>query len=141
MSRLPRHIGYRLQSRPAPILSASRGTRAKDLLPSRCLNRSSPASSPAADCTAFAYPAIQRDFLKGRVALVGCPKLDATGPFVDKLAEILRANEIRDITVLHMTVPCCAQLDSLVAEAMKRSGSDVPCRSFVVGIEGTLTSD
>lgn len=95
----------------------------------------------AADCTAFAYPAIQQDFLKGRVALVGCPKLDETGPFVDKLAEILLANEIRDITVLHMTVPCCAQLDRLVAEAMKRSGIDVPWRSFVVGIEGTLTSD
>jgi ferredoxin len=95
----------------------------------------------AADCTAFAYPAIQQDFLKGRVALVGCPKLDETGPFVDKLAEILLANEIRDITVLHMTVPCCAQLDRLVAEAVKRSGIGVPWRSFVVGIEGTLTSD
>jgi len=95
----------------------------------------------AADCTAFAYPAIQQDFLKGRVVLVGCPKLDETGPFVDKLAEILLTNEIRDITVLHMTVPCCAQLDRLVAEAMKRSGIDVPWRTVVVGIEGTLTSD
>ncbi len=95
----------------------------------------------AADCTAFAYPAIQQDFLKGRVALVGCPKLDETGLFVDKLAEILKANEIRDITVLHMTVPCCAQLNSLVAEAVKISGIDVPLRSFVVGIDGTLISD
>jgi ferredoxin len=95
----------------------------------------------AADCTAFAYPAIQQDFLKGRVALVGCPKLDETGLFVDKLAEILKANEIHDITVLHMTVPCCAQLDSLVAEAVKISGIDVPSRSFVVGIDGTLASD
>ena len=64
----------------------------------------------AGDCTAFAYPAIQQDFIKGRVALVGCPKLDDTAPFVDKLSEILKANEIRDITVLHMTVPCCSQL-------------------------------
>jgi hypothetical protein len=69
----------------------------------------------AADCTAFAYPAIQQDFLKGRIALVGCPKLDETGSFVDKSAEILRANEVRDMTVLHMTVPCCAQLEKLVA--------------------------
>ncbi len=49
----------------------------------------------AGDCTAFAYPNIQRDFIKGRVALVGCPKLDETGSFVDKLTEILKANEIR----------------------------------------------
>ncbi|MCX6678801.1 MAG: 4Fe-4S binding protein [Methanothrix sp.] len=67
----------------------------------------------AGDCTAFAYPAIQQDFVKGRVALVGCPKLDETAPFVDKLSEILKANEIRDITVLHMTVPCCSQLETL----------------------------
>jgi hypothetical protein len=92
----------------------------------------------AGDCTAFAYPNIQRDFIKGRVALVGCPKLDETDPFVDKLTEILKANEIRDITVLHMTVPCCAQLERLVAEAVKRSGKDMPQKSFRVGIDGTL---
>lgn len=92
----------------------------------------------AGDCTAFAYPDINRDFIKGRVALVGCPKLDETGPFVDKLTEILLANEIRDITVLYMTVPCCAKLERLVAEAVKRSGKDVPQKSFKIGIDGTL---
>jgi Fe-S-cluster-containing hydrogenase component 2 len=92
----------------------------------------------AGDCTAFAYPDINRDFIKGRVALVGCPKLDETGPFVDKLSEILKVNEIRDITVLHMTVPCCAQLEGLVSEAVKRSGKDVPQKNFVVGIDGIL---
>ena len=91
----------------------------------------------AGDCTAFAYPDINRDFIKGRVALVGCPKLDETGPFVDKLTEILKANEIRDITVLYMTVPCCAKLERLVAEAVKRSGKDVPQKSFKIGIDGT----
>jgi ferredoxin len=90
----------------------------------------------AGDCTAFACPNIQGDFIKGRVALVGCPKLDETGPFVDKLTEILKANEIQDITVLHMTVPCCARLEGLVAEAVKRSGKDVPQKSFKVGIDG-----
>ena len=95
----------------------------------------------AGDCTAFAYPAIQQDFIKGRVALVGCPKLDDTEPFVDKLSEILKANEIRDITVLYMTVPCCAQLETLVAEALKRSGKNVPQKSFVVGIDGKLLAE
>ena len=68
----------------------------------------------AGDCTAFAYTTIQKDFIRGRIALVICPKLDNTVPFVEKLAEILKANEIRDIAVLHMTVPCCAQLRDLV---------------------------
>jgi Fe-S-cluster-containing hydrogenase component 2 len=94
----------------------------------------------AGDCTAFAYPDIQKDFIRGRVVLVGCPKLDETGPFVEKLAEILRQNEIKDISVLHMTVPCCSQLRELVAEAVRRSGKDVPVESHVVGIEGNLAS-
>jgi NAD-dependent dihydropyrimidine dehydrogenase PreA subunit len=94
----------------------------------------------AGDCTAFAYPAIQEDFIRGRVALVGCPKLDETEPFVEKLAEILRQNEIKDISVLHMTVPCCSQLQTLVAEAVRLSGKDVPVKSHVVGIEGKLAS-
>ncbi|MCX6674246.1 MAG: 4Fe-4S binding protein [Methanothrix sp.] len=95
----------------------------------------------AGDCTAFAYPAIQQDFIKGRVALVGCPKLDDAAPFVDKLSEILKANEIRDIAVLHMTVPCCAQLQGLVAEAVLQSGKDVPQKSYVVGIDGKLNQE
>ena len=95
----------------------------------------------AGDCTAFAYPAIQQDFIKGRVTLVGCPKLDDTAPFVDKLSEILKVNEIRDIAVLHMTVPCCAELEALVAEALKRSGKGVPQKSYVVGIDGKLQTD
>ena len=95
----------------------------------------------AGDCTAFAYPGIQKDFISGRVALVGCPKLDDTGRFAEKLSEILKANEIRDITVLHMTVPCCAALSSLVSEAVKRSGKDVPQKSYVVGIGGKLQTD
>ncbi len=95
----------------------------------------------AADCTAFAYPGIQKDFIKGRVTLVGCPKLDETEPFINRFTEILKANDIKDITVLHMTVPCCAQLDKLVLEAIKRSGKKVPVESYVVGIEGNLIKD
>lgn len=95
----------------------------------------------AGDCTAFAYPAIQQDFIRGRVALVGCPKLDETRPFVDKLAAILKMNEIRDITILHMTVPCCAQLEGLAREAVKRSMKAVPLQSFVVGIDGRLVRE
>jgi len=92
----------------------------------------------AGDCTAFAYPTIQQDFIKGRAVLVGCPKLDDTAPFVDKLTEILKANDIRDITVLRMTDHCCSHLEGLVAEALKRSGKKGPQKSYVVGIDGKL---
>lgn len=92
----------------------------------------------AGDCTAFAYPAIQQEFIKGRALLVGCPKLDETEPFVEKLAEILRQNEIQDIAVLHMTVPCCSQLARLVKKAVQQSGKEVPVMSYVVGIDGRL---
>jgi ferredoxin len=95
----------------------------------------------AGDCTAFAYPAIQQEFIRGRVALVGCPKLDEKDPFIEKLTAILEANDIRDITVLHMTVPCCAQLERVVAQAVSRSGKSLPVKSFVVGIDGTVTKE
>jgi Pyruvate/2-oxoacid:ferredoxin oxidoreductase delta subunit len=94
----------------------------------------------AADCTGFAYSDIQRDFIKGRVTLVGCPKLDEKDLFTEKLVQILQANEIRDITVLHMTVPCCSNLEGMVSDAVLRSGKKVPLKSFVVGIDGCLTA-
>lgn len=94
----------------------------------------------AGDCTAFACPDIQNKFIRGRVVLVGCPKLDDDKPFVEKLTEIFRQNEIKDISVLHMTVPCCARLTELVGEAIKRSGKDVPGESHEVGINGHITA-
>ena len=60
----------------------------------------------AADCTAYAYGAFHRDFIRGRVVLVGCPKLDE-GDYTDKLTEIFRRNDVRSVTVARMEVPCC----------------------------------
>lgn len=93
----------------------------------------------AADCTGFACPGIHEDFLKGRIALVGCPKLDDRRQYVEKLSEILRSNEIKDITVLHMEVPCCSNLLKLVSDAIKLSGKSLPVRQFVVGIRGDIS--
>jgi NAD-dependent dihydropyrimidine dehydrogenase PreA subunit len=90
----------------------------------------------AADCTGFAYPAIHRDFIRGRVTIVGCPKLDDQKQFVDNLADILKNNEIKEITVLQMTVPCCSQITRLVSSAVKKSGREVPIASHNVGIRG-----
>ena len=67
----------------------------------------------AADCSAYACPSVA-DFIKGRVVLIGCPKLDETKLFVEKLTEILHTNDVLDVTILHMEVPCCTNLVRLV---------------------------
>jgi Pyruvate/2-oxoacid:ferredoxin oxidoreductase delta subunit len=94
----------------------------------------------AADCSAFAAASIS-DFIKGRVVLIGCPKLDETGPFVEKLSEILTQNEVKDITILHMEVPCCSNLVRLVIEAMKKSGKDIALNLFVCMIDGSVVNE
>jgi hypothetical protein len=94
----------------------------------------------AADCSAFACPTIPY-FIKCRVVLIGCPKLDETVPFVEKLIEILRSNDILDITVLHMEVPCCTDLVRLVSEAVKQSGKKIPINQFVCMIGGNVTEE
>lgn len=94
----------------------------------------------AADCSAFACPSID-DFIKGKVVLIGCPRLDETKPFVEKLTEILQNNDILDITVLHMEVPCCTNLVRLVSEALKRSGKKIPLCQFICMIGGSVTKE
>lgn len=94
----------------------------------------------AADCSAFACPSIA-DFIKGKVVLIGCPKLDETKPFVEKLTEILHTNDVLDITVLHMEVPCCTNLLRLVSEAVNRSGKKIPICQFICMIGGSVTKE
>jgi Fe-S-cluster-containing hydrogenase component 2 len=94
----------------------------------------------AADCSAYACPSVA-DFIKGKVVLIGCPKLDETKPFVEKLTEILHTNDILDITILHMEVPCCTNLVMLVSEAVNRSGKKIPLSQFVCMIGGSVTKE
>src|SRR5271157_1892606 len=94
----------------------------------------------AADCSAYACPSIA-DFIKGKVVLIGCPKLDETKPFVEKLTEILRGNDILDISIIHMEVPCCTNLLRLVSEALKLSGKKIPLSQFVCMIGGSVTKE
>jgi len=95
----------------------------------------------AGDCTAFAFAAMHPDFIRGRVTVIGCPKLDDTAAYISKLADILSANAIRDITVVHMEVPCCGNLRRLIEEAVQRAGSSVPVRSYTVRRTGELLED
>ena len=90
----------------------------------------------AADCVPFAYPEFHRDFIKGRVLVNACPKLDDTGPYVDKLAAMIANNNVQSVTVTIMEVPCCRGLAMLAATAVKQSGKDVPVEVVVIGING-----
>lgn len=90
----------------------------------------------AADCVPFAYPEFHRDFIKGRVLVNACPKLDDTSPYVDKLAAMIANNNVQSVTVTIMEVPCCRGLAMLANEAVKKSGKDVPVEVVVIGING-----
>jgi len=92
----------------------------------------------AADCVAFSYPDFHQDFLKDRVLLMGCPKLDAATIYEEKIAEILKLNNIKSITLLHMEVPCCFGLKQIVSEALRLSGKKIPLKEVTVGIKGDI---
>lgn len=95
----------------------------------------------AADCVPFAFPDFHNRFIKGRVALVGCPKLDDPGYYTDKLTEIFRMNEIKSITVVYMEVPCCGGLVQLVHKALIQSGKHIPLSFLKIGIRGDILDE
>ena len=93
----------------------------------------------AADCTAFAHPTFYQDFLRGRVTLIGCPKLDAID-YSEKLTEIFAGNEIKSITVTRMIVPCCGGLEYAVKTAIKASGKDIPLQVVTIDTKGNIVA-
>ena len=91
----------------------------------------------AADCTAYAYGDFHRDFLQGKILLVGCPKLDAVD-YSEKLTQIFGANSIRSVTVLRMEVPCCGGLERAVKTAVANSGKNIPVQVVTVTTDGKI---
>lgn len=91
----------------------------------------------AADCTAYAYAAFQKDFMKGKVTLIGCPKLDAVD-YSDKLSDIIANNEIQDVTIVRMEVPCCGGMEMAVKKALQLSGKQIPCQIVTISIQGEI---
>lgn len=91
----------------------------------------------AADCTAYAYGNFHEDFIRGRVCLIGCPKLDQTD-YAEKLAEIFAANDIKSITLARMQVPCCGGLEKAVMRALLASGKSIPCEVKVISSDGKI---
>ena len=94
----------------------------------------------AADCAPFAYADFQEDLLKGKALAIACPKLDDTGPYVDKLTAMITESNIRSLTVVHMEVPCCNGLISMARQAITNSGRDVPLETVCIGIKGEKKS-
>ena len=91
----------------------------------------------AADCTAYAYGDFHREFIRGRITLIGCPKLDE-GDYTEKLTEIIRQNDIRSVTVVRMQVPCCGGLERAAVNALKASGKFIPWQIRVVSTDGRI---
>lgn len=92
----------------------------------------------AADCTAYAYANFHRDFIKGHITLVGCPKLDSVD-YSEKLFEIIANNNIKSVTVVRMEVPCCGGLEDAVKTALRNSGKMIPWQVVTVSTDGQIT--
>lgn len=91
----------------------------------------------AADCTAYAYANIHEDYMKGKITLIGCSKLDAVD-YSDKLTGIVKNNDIKNITVLRMEVPCCGGIGMAVKRAVQNSGKEIPVQVATVSVKGSI---
>ena len=91
----------------------------------------------AADCTAYAYANFHQTFMRGKVTLVGCPKLDAVD-YSEKLTEIIRSNEIQEVTIVRMEVPCCGGLEMAAKKALQASGKFIPWQVVTISIDGKI---
>lgn len=91
----------------------------------------------AADCTAYAYGAFHERFIKGRITLVGCSKLDSVD-YSEKLTEIIRQNDIKDVTVVRMEVPCCGGIENAVKAALQNSGKFIPWQVVTISTGGRI---
>lgn len=92
----------------------------------------------AADCAAYAYGDFHREFIDGRVTMIGCPKLDDIDAYREKITAILTRHDIKSVTVVRMEVPCCGGIVNAVRRAMLDSGTIVPYREVVIGLDGTI---
>ena len=91
----------------------------------------------AADCTAYAYANMHEDFMKGKITLIGCPKLDAVD-YSDKLTEIIKNNDIKSVTLVRMDVPCCGGLQYAAEIALRESGKSIPRQIVTIGRDGRI---
>ena len=91
----------------------------------------------AADCTAYAYGGFHQKFIRNRITLIGCPKLDE-GDYTDKLTAILAQNDIKSVTVVRMEVPCCGGIEQAVKRALQQSGKFIPWQVATISTDGRI---
>ena len=124
---------------------------AKTFIPSRLRNfpiqiKLAPVNAPyfagadlliTADCTAYSYGNFHNEFMKDKVTLITCPKLDMVN-YAEKLTQIFASNDIRSVTVTRMTVPCCGGLPFAVKTALENSGRDIPLNVVTISPDGRI---
>lgn len=91
----------------------------------------------AADCTAYAYGNFHERFIRGRITLIGCPKLDE-GDYYDKLYEIISRNNIKSLTIVRMEVPCCGGIENAAKRALQASGKFIPWQVVTISTDGRI---
>ena len=91
----------------------------------------------AADCTAYAYANMHGEFMRGKVTIIGCPKLDAVD-YTDKLTQIIRDNDIKSVTIVRMEVPCCGGLQRAAENALRNSGKFIPWQVVTISRDGRI---
>ena len=94
----------------------------------------------AADCTAYAYANMHSEFMKGKITIIGCPKLDDID-YSEKLTQIIKQNNIKSVTIVRMEVPCCGGLEYAAKEAIKQSGKFLPWQVVTISIDGKMIND
>ena len=91
----------------------------------------------AADCTAYAYASFHEDFIKNKITVIGCPKLD-DADYSEKLTQIISQNDIKSVTVVRMEVPCCGGIENAVKTALKNSGKFIPWQVKIISTDGKI---
>ena len=94
----------------------------------------------AADCTAYAYANFHQEFIRNRITLIGCPKLDE-GDYSEKLTEIIRQNDIKSVSIVRMEVPCCGGLARAAETALKNSGKFIPWQVKIISTDGHIVDN
>ncbi|MBQ2944966.1 MAG: 4Fe-4S dicluster domain-containing protein [Clostridia bacterium] len=132
--------------RESPAYEAKAASVSSQLMQWPCQIKLVPVNAPyfenanlliAADCTAYAYGSFHNDFMKNHITLIGCPKLDE-GDYADKLTAIIKNNDIKNVKVVRMEVPCCGGIENAVKRALMASGKFIPWQVVTVSTDGKI---
>ncbi len=142
----PGHQMHRFQREESPQAPEASATGVSQLSQWPVQIKLAPVNAPyfngaklliAADCTAYAYARFHEDFIRGKITLVGCPKLDGVD-YSEKLAEIIRQNEVEGVTIVRMEVPCCGGLELAAKKALQASGKFIPWQVVTISLDGKI---